>query len=256
MPQSQRNLAPESASRVPRHGKHRLDTLDAARVGRRLVMFHPTEADVEALMAKARRAIPGLADTAEVLRVVRHNPDCFLAVARKSRFDPADPRGEGFYRHAAAEQPGAAAAGAGQLSTPAVPDLAPDRAGRANARPGSTCGRFSRPGRWRRAWPCSWSAWRRRIMPGSTSIPVPTPMSGGSFNDALGLTEGARVGSLEAPHLWIFRAASRSRRSMTVMCPAAAADEIGVTVARTFEDLNARHRHPQCRLYRRAGMPL
>ena len=39
-------------------------------------------------MAKARLSVPGLAATADVLKVLRYNPDCMFAVARKSKFNP------------------------------------------------------------------------------------------------------------------------------------------------------------------------
>ena len=66
-----------------RHGRHRLDELDAGRVARHLVLFRPSELVVEDLMAKARLAIPGLADTKTVQRILRYNPDCMFAVARR-----------------------------------------------------------------------------------------------------------------------------------------------------------------------------
>src|SRR5580658_7544338 len=81
---------------VERHGKHKLDELDAGRVAKHLVLFRPTEQVVEILMARARLAIPGLAATTDVLRVLRYNPDCMFAVARKSKFNTNAPAGEGF----------------------------------------------------------------------------------------------------------------------------------------------------------------
>src|ERR1700754_2730590 len=85
MAQTQMRLVQDDASQA-RHGKHKLDELDPARIARHLVMFEPTEAEVTSLMTKARREIPGLADTSEVLRVLRYNPICMMALARKSKF--------------------------------------------------------------------------------------------------------------------------------------------------------------------------
>src|SRR6266576_2032191 len=79
-----------------RYGKYRLDELDANRFAKHLVFFRPTEQVVEHLMAKARLAIPGLAATADVQRILRHNPDCMFAVTRKSKFNTDNPVGEGF----------------------------------------------------------------------------------------------------------------------------------------------------------------
>jgi hypothetical protein len=84
----------EESSQHARHGKHRLDSLDPERVGRHLVMFQPTDIGVEHLMIRAHQAIPGLANTADVLKVFRHNRDSVLAFARKSRFNPSSPAGE------------------------------------------------------------------------------------------------------------------------------------------------------------------
>lgn len=68
-------------STTERHGKHKLDELDASRVARHLVLFRPTEQVVEDLMAKARLSIPGLGATADIQRILRYNPDCMYAVA-------------------------------------------------------------------------------------------------------------------------------------------------------------------------------
>ncbi len=65
-------------------------------MAKHLVMFQPTESVVSDLLIKARVTIPGLAETSEVMKVLRYNPICVLAVARKSKFDPASPVGEGF----------------------------------------------------------------------------------------------------------------------------------------------------------------
>src|SRR5471032_1235814 len=79
-----------------RRGKHKLDELNAARVAKHLLMFRPDDQVLEVLMAKARLVIPGLAATADVQKILHFNPDCMFAVARKSKFDPAAPAGEGF----------------------------------------------------------------------------------------------------------------------------------------------------------------
>ena len=50
-------------STTERHGKHKLDELNASWAAKHLVLFRPTETVVEYLMAKARLSIPGLAAT-------------------------------------------------------------------------------------------------------------------------------------------------------------------------------------------------
>ncbi len=96
MTQSHRRLAPDERASASRSGRHRLDQLDAVRIAKHLVMFQPTEQDVADIVAKARLSIPGMAETAEVLRVVHHNPICVMGLTRKSRFDPQAPVAEGF----------------------------------------------------------------------------------------------------------------------------------------------------------------
>src|SRR5258706_10370967 len=59
---------------LSRLGKHRLDQMDPARVGKNLVMFQPTEQGLAEVLAKARLSIPGIAETEEVLKVVGFNP--------------------------------------------------------------------------------------------------------------------------------------------------------------------------------------
>jgi predicted GNAT family N-acyltransferase len=75
---------------------HSLVKLDAARVARRLVIFQPGVELVDRLCELAQDHISGIADASVVRRIVEHNPDSLWAIARKSSFDPADPRPEGF----------------------------------------------------------------------------------------------------------------------------------------------------------------
>jgi len=64
MPQSRKKLTFEEEARA---GKHRLDQMDPARVGKHLVMFQPTEQGVADVLALARLSIPAIAETEEVL---------------------------------------------------------------------------------------------------------------------------------------------------------------------------------------------
>src|ERR1700730_6932274 len=75
---------------------HPLDTLNARRLAKRLVVFTPGGAAVENLVARARPEIAGLANAETVRRVISHNPDALWAIARRDRYDVADPVAEGF----------------------------------------------------------------------------------------------------------------------------------------------------------------
>ncbi len=81
---------------VDRKAQHNLFALDVAQLAKRVVIFTPTGAAVDDLVAMAKRDITGLADAALVHRVVRHNPDSLWGIARRDRHDSSLPRAEGF----------------------------------------------------------------------------------------------------------------------------------------------------------------
>jgi predicted GNAT family N-acyltransferase len=217
-----------------RHGKHKLDELDVSRVGRHLVLFRPTGHVVEDLMAKARLSIPSLAATADVQRVLRHNPDCMFAVVRKSKFNPDAPLGEGFIAILPLNALGLQLLALDSLNT-GNPDV------RFLAGPGERpagiymWGVFA-PG----PLAAGMALFMERIASpqyaGINLYSRPNTDAGRKFNEVLGLTHGAMVAGIEAPHLWVF---PRERRKALYdsYAPDAAPGTIGVTLARNFEDL-------------------
>jgi predicted GNAT family N-acyltransferase len=234
MVQSHRRLAPDAAGKTARHARHKLDELDAARVAKNLVMFRPTEADLERLVAIARLSIPGVAAIEDVLRVVRHNPNCVFAVARKSRFDANAPAGEGFFAMLPLNKLGLELLALDALNT-ANPDV------RFVAKPDE------RPAgiyMWGVFAPGPLAAGSALFMQEIASLQYagvnmytrPNTEPGKRYNDVLGLVEGATVGNHFAPHLWFF-----PREPHTPLYDSyvrgAAKGEIGITVARTFDDL-------------------
>lgn len=72
-----------------------LDDPETLRLARRLVVFNPGGAEIDALVAAAARDIPGLTSADVVKRVVSHNPDSLWAISRRDHFDAAEPHGEG-----------------------------------------------------------------------------------------------------------------------------------------------------------------
>lgn len=68
----------------PRHGTgvHPLDRLDKHYLCGRLTVYMAPPAEIDALMDRARRELPGLARDAVIRRVAYHNPDCFWAIRR------------------------------------------------------------------------------------------------------------------------------------------------------------------------------
>src|ERR1700744_1274931 len=96
MADAQRRLVPEDNARAMRQGKYKLDELDPSRIAKHLMMFQPDEKALVDVVAKARLSIPGIAETEEVLRVVRYNPVCVLGLTRKSKFNEQQPEAGGF----------------------------------------------------------------------------------------------------------------------------------------------------------------
>ena len=96
MAHPQKKLTSNNEFLADRNGRHRLDELDPARIAAQLMMFEPSEEVIADLVARARLSIPGIATASEAIKVQRHNPACIMALARKSKFDPAAPAGEGF----------------------------------------------------------------------------------------------------------------------------------------------------------------
>lgn len=79
------------------HKVRPIDQLDASKLARRLVLFRPGISDIERMLKEAEERLGRLATGDVVREVAKHNADSLWAVARKSSFDPANPRGEGFF---------------------------------------------------------------------------------------------------------------------------------------------------------------
>src|SRR3954470_16137818 len=73
----------------------RLDDLGTERFARRLVVFMPHGAEIDALVDAVKKDLPGVADSGAVKRVVSHNPDCLWAIGRQDQFDASAPSGSG-----------------------------------------------------------------------------------------------------------------------------------------------------------------
>jgi predicted GNAT family N-acyltransferase len=225
----------EETITIERHGKHKLDELDAARVAKHLLLFRPSDQVVETLMARARLAIPGLAATSDVLRILHYNPDCMFAVARKSKFNTNAPQGEGFIAILPLN-----ALGLKLLALDALNTGNPDT--RFLVKPGE------RPAgiyMWGVFAPGSLAAGMALFMeeiasPQYAEINLysrPNTDTGRRFNEVLGLTHGVRIGGIDAPHLWVFPRAPQ-KPLYDSYSPDAQPGEVGITLARTVEDLS------------------
>jgi predicted GNAT family N-acyltransferase len=233
MAQSERRLVPDEGVRGAQHGKHRLDELDAARVARHLVMFEPDEKVLDDLVAKARLTIPGLAPASEAIKVQRHNPICVMALARKSKFDPASPVGEGFIAILPLTKLGLQSLVLGQFDA-SCPDVR--LIAKPNERPaGIYMWGVYGPGPLAAGMALFMEKMSSPQFAGVNLYSRPNTEVGVRFNQVLGFQRGTSVGGIEAPNVWIF---SRKREVPLYdsYVRGAAKTEIGISVARTLED--------------------
>lgn len=230
----QRDIAEQSVLSASRYGKHKLDELDSSRVARHLVMFDPDETEIGRLMEEARSSIPGLGRTETIQKVLRHRHGHMYAVARRSRFNAAAPRGEGFIMVLLLNEIGVMQLALGTINGP-DPDF------RLLANP------HERPAgiyMWCVFAPGPLAAGMALFMD-KMSVPRfegidlysrPNTELGRRFNQVLGFAPGATVGPITAPNVWLFPRKPVPPPYDTYM-PGANPHEIGITVARTFEDL-------------------
>ena len=223
-----------SALESSRHGKHKLDELDAARVARNLLLFDPDRDGVADLMAKARLSIPGLGKTETIQKALDHGFGRMFAVARKSRFDPARPEGEGFILILLLNEIGLLQLALGTINGP-DPDY------RLLAKPSERpAGIYMwcvfAPGPLAAGMALFMEEMKAPRFAGVNLYSRPNTELGVRFNQVLGLDQGAQVGPIFAPNVWVFHRAPE-RPLYDSYVPGAAAREIGVTVARTVEDL-------------------
>ncbi|HKU54153.1 MAG TPA: GNAT family N-acetyltransferase [Rhizomicrobium sp.] len=231
VPQPRKRLADEGEVRA---GKHRLDQMNPARVAKHLVMFQPTEQGLADVLAKARLSIPGIAETEEVLKVVRHNNICFLGLCRKSKYDPQAPIVEGFVAVLPLNRLGLQMLALGTFNATS-PDL------RLIAKP------EERPAglyMWAVYGPGPLAAGMALFMekissPQYAGIDLysrPNTEAGRKYNEVLGATQGVVIDGIDAPNIWSFRRA-RQAPLYDSYVPHSGKNDIGITVARTFDDL-------------------
>jgi predicted GNAT family N-acyltransferase len=230
----QRELIAERRSSDAHFGKYKLDELDSSRMARHLVLFDPDEAEIARLMEKARENIPGLGKTDTIQKVLRHRHGHMYAVARRSRFNPAAPRGDGFIMVLLLNEIGVMQLALGTINGP-DPDF------RLLAKP------HERPAgiyMWCVFAPGPLAAGLALVMdrlaaPQFAGVDIysrPNTDVGVRFNETLGLTKGPQIGPIVASNVWVFPRKPVPPPYDTYM-PGAQPHEIGITVARTFEDL-------------------
>jgi predicted GNAT family N-acyltransferase len=226
-------------SRPTRPGNHPLSAINVQAVAKRLVVFNPSGASVEHLVAHARRDIEGLAEAEIVHRVVSHDPDTLWAVARRDRHDSANPSPDGFVAFLMLSEEGLRrlAAGTFDASCPDLTLLAPQH---------------EKP-----AGIYVWALHARGPLAAGVALvfeKISTPLyldvdlyaravteEGRRFLETLGFRPGAVVRGTPAPHLHVFSRKEQSKRAPSPLYDsynaARTGREIAVTVARSFDDL-------------------
>ncbi len=235
MAQSQIKTASDVPAADEKFGRHNLDSMSAARLARNLVTFQPSVRELERLLTVARQTMPGLADTGTVQAVLRHNPACVMALARRSRFNPADPQGEGFIAILPLNKLGMQVLALDAFNT-AHPDLRLV-AGPLERPAGVYMWCVFAPGPLAAGIALFMDKMREPQYAGVDLYSRPNTDAGRHYNKVLGAAPGAKIEGIAAPQLWVFPRAPE-RPLYDSYAPGAAAGVLGITVARTMEDLS------------------
>jgi len=221
----------------PMDDHHRLDTLDK-RMGKRTVIFTPTGHAISDALAAAGHQIRGLANVDAVLRVLAHNPDSFLGIASRSRYDVEKPEVEGFVAFLMLNTEGLNALGQGTLnrSDPNLSHLASQ-----NERPaGIYCWAIYAPGLLSAAAPLIYEQLCTPRYKDASIYGWAATDDGRRICKTLGLTLGAPLIGEFAPHLYYYPRGDESANGHPLYdqyLPTKDIHRATVTVARTFEDM-------------------
>jgi predicted GNAT family N-acyltransferase len=226
-------------TRPSRPGTHPLNAIDVKAVAKRLVVFNPSGAAVEQLVARAKRDIEGLAGAEVVHRIVSHNPDSLWAIARRDRHDSANPSPDGFVAFLMLNKEGLRRLAAGTFDA-SQPDLA------------FLASQHEKP-----AGIYVWALHARGPLAAGVALvfeKISTPLyadvdlyaravteEGRRFLETLGFRPGAVVRDTPAPHLHVFNRKELAKRETLPLYDSyndgRTGREIAVTVARSFDDL-------------------
>lgn len=216
-----------------KHGKHNLDEMDATRVAKHLVLFRPNDSVTERLLAKARLSIPGFGKTETILNVLHQQLGEIHAIARKPRSGEA-PVAEGFVLILLLNEIGLMQLALGTFNGP-DPDLR--LLAKPHERPAGIYiwGLFA-PGPLAPGVALFMQEMLAPRYAGVNFYSRPNTEVGRRFNETVGLTQGVQVGPIDAPNIWVFQR-KPSAPLYDSYVPGANQREIGVTVARTLEDM-------------------
>jgi predicted GNAT family N-acyltransferase len=234
MAQAQNRLIPDESVRASRYGRHKLDEMKPTRIARHLVMFQPSEKALSDVVAKARLSIPGIAATEDVIRVVRYNPICVLALARRSKFNPEAPEAEGFVAVLPLNSLGLQILALDSFDA-AKPDLR--LVAKPDERPaGLYMWGVYAPGPLAAGMALFMEKMSSPQYEGINLYSRPNTEAGRKYNEVLGATPGATIEGIYAANVWVFPR-SPARPIYDSYVPNSGKKNIGITVARSFDDI-------------------
>ena len=215
--------------------KHALGDLDSSKYAKHLVLFRAEPSMLDHLIGLASPHIPGMAGSEIVRKILAHNPDCVWVVARKRKFNPAVPVGEGFFAMLPLNAKGLHRLAAKTFNG-ADPDL----------------NLITGPGE-KPAGLYMWGTYAPGILAGGISLFMneiaaspydgvnlysrPNTPEGIRYNTALGLKKSPIIGGIVAPHLYEFVRAPQRAPIYDSYRSGASPDGLSVVVARSFDDL-------------------
>jgi len=215
--------------------KHDLGSMDSAKYAKHLVLFRANAQMLDHLLGLAAPHIPGMAGVEVVRKVLAHNPDTVWAIARKSKYNPAVPVGEGFI----AMLP-LTAKGLFRLASKEFNGSDPDLS--LVAKPGE-----------KPAGSYMWGAYAPGTLAGAMSLFMkevaeppyvginlysrPNTPKGVRYNEAMGFKKRPVIGGIMAPHLYEFTRNMSRTPIYDSYRSGASPDGISIIVARTFDDL-------------------
>ncbi len=216
-----------------KHGKHNLDEMDATRVAKHLVLFRPNDSTTERLLAKARLSIPGFGKTETILNVLHRQLGEIHAIARRPRSGEA-PVAEGFVLILLLNEIGLMQLALGTFNGP-DPDLR--LLAKPHERPaGIYIWGLLAPGPLAPGVALFMQEMLAPRYAGVNFYSRPNTEVGRRFNETVGLTQGVQVGPIDAPNIWVFQREPPVPLYDSYV-PGADQKEIGITVARTLEDM-------------------
>lgn len=217
----------------------RLDDLDTSKFARRLIVFTPRGAEIDALVTRVQKDL-SVAGSDVVRRITAHNPDALWAIAKRDHGDESTPVGEGLVAFLMLNRVGMLRLIDGSLDA-SDPDLS------------LLASQCEKP-----AGIYIWALHARGIVHGGIPLvmeKINTPLyhdvdvyaravtpEGVRFVSGTGFQPGATFEGRFAPNLHVYRRKSNREESRDVPLydgyrGSARARDLSVTIARTLEDV-------------------